>query len=572
MKVIRHDIDPKGDLLIVLKRPNTLNLMPDPPIEHDSYRPPPPYYRRILVDPSQNDNIEIEFRVSSSKMIRSSAFFERMLGGPWKEAVQEATGSPQLRRVSATDWNTDALTIVLNIIHDRAGEEYVPQDPNNFLLVHIAAIVDYYHCHKCTHIEAAMWQWAQNVTFHPSGDILRRSEDTIMLSISYEIDPGGDIELVLNKPNNQEIVPLLQFTQDPPDIDLKPFDNSPCTGRYSVFQELYRTGVSPVDSEVRMRVSSRHLILASRTFQSMLEGPWSEGTSSPQSLRQIDASEWDAMAFAIVLDIIHGRHLEIPVNMSLGLVARVSTVVDYYQCHEALHVYRQSWLSENKEVKAPMDRLCSAALLCLYAGWVFSDKTTISNMARLTLLHSEGLAQIDTYDLPIGGILDNIENQRQHLITESLQLLDTLQGQLVKETSCPSEQEAQCTALTLGVLVRVKHKISSFSTPLEHPYDGYSLNSVLRTIANIEEPMALHSNNMKSRTPKWSKTSRPCSIGGRLKESIEGIQSEIWSFCMRDPLEKTSKEETRYRMNFGDTKLIDVWSGPLSTTNCSDTE
>ncbi|KAL3605357.1 hypothetical protein FPOAC2_00301 [Fusarium poae] len=393
-----------------------------------------------------------------------------------------------------------------------------------------------------------------------------------MLSISYEIDPGGDIELVLNKPNNQEIVPLLQFTQDPPDIDLKPFDNSPCTGRYSVFQELYRTGVSPVDSEVRMRVSSRHLILASRTFQSMLEGPWSEGTSSPQSLRQIDASEWDAMAFAIVLDIIHGRHLEIPVNMSLGLVARVSTVVDYYQCHEALHVYRQSWLSENKEVKAPMDRLCSAALLCLYAAWVFSDKTTISNMARLTLLHSEGLAQIDTYDLPIGGILDNIENQRQHLITESLQLLDTLQGQLVKETSCPSEQEAQCTALTLGVLVRVKHKISSFSTPLEHPYDGYSLNSVLRTIANIEEPMALHSNNMKSRTAKWSKTSRPCSIGGRLKESIEGIQSEIWSFCMRDTLEKTSKEETRYRMNFGDTKLIDVWTGPLSTTNCSDTE
>ncbi|KAM0424086.1 hypothetical protein ACHAPD_002571 [Fusarium lateritium] len=234
-----------------------------------------------------------------------------------------------------------------------------------------------------------------------------------MLSIPYDIDPGGDIELVLNKPNNQKIVPALYFTQDVTDPDNTEFDdlelnNPPCAGRYSAFKELYPAGktiVPPVDSEVRMSVSSRHLILASRAFKAMLEGPWSEATSSSQSVRQINASDWDAMAFAIVLDIIHGRHRGIPEDMTLGLVARIATIVDYYGFHEALYVYRKRWLSENAKVKASTDKLCDASLLCLYAAWVFSDKDIISSMARLTLLYSEGLAQTNTFDLPIGGIL-----------------------------------------------------------------------------------------------------------------------------------------------------------------------
>ncbi|KAL6919029.1 hypothetical protein ACHAPO_004142 [Fusarium lateritium] len=415
-----------------------------------------------------------------------------------------------------------------------------------------------------------------------------------MLSITYEIDPGGDIELVLNKPNNQKIVPVLRFTQDVSDPDNTEsddtillndeelsdeelndpsFDNPPCDGRYSVFKELYpadETYVSPVDSEVRMRVSSRHLILASQTFKAMLEGPWSEGASSSQSVRQINTSEWDAMAFAIVLDIIHGRHRGIPEDMTLGLVTRIATIVDYYGFHEALYVYRKSWLSENLEVKAPTDELSDASLLCLYAAWVFSDKVTMSSMARLVLLYSEGLAQINTSDLPIGGILDVIEGQRQYLITESLQLLDALVEQLLEEKGCPVEQDSQCTALTLGVLLRSRHEIPVLSIPPEQPHNGYSVNFVLRAIADIEEPKELHSKNIKSRISK--RITPPCSIKGRLAGSIESIQSEIWSLCMRDTLEKTLKGETSDRVYYNGIDLevlrarcLDVLRRPLVT-------
>ncbi|KAH7006364.1 hypothetical protein EDB82DRAFT_473033 [Fusarium venenatum] len=144
MKVIRHEIDPKGDLLIVLKHPNTLNLMPDPPTKHESYRPPHPYYD----DPSDDEEVEIEFRVCSLRMIQSSTLFKKMFGGPSKEAVEEATASSHLRKVSATDWNGDALAVVLNIIHDRTGENDVPQEPSTFLLAHITVIVDNYRCEE----------------------------------------------------------------------------------------------------------------------------------------------------------------------------------------------------------------------------------------------------------------------------------------------------------------------------------------------------------------------------------------------------------------------------------------
>jgi hypothetical protein len=58
-----------------------------------------------------------------------------------------------------------------------------------------------------------------------------------MKSISYDINPGGDVELILKKPNKQNIVPESPtFHGNPVDPE---FPNSPCLGRYQVFSELY---------------------------------------------------------------------------------------------------------------------------------------------------------------------------------------------------------------------------------------------------------------------------------------------------------------------------------------------
>jgi hypothetical protein len=111
-----------------------------------------------------------------------------------------------------------------------------------------------------------------------------------MKSIYYEVDSGGDTELILKNPNKQNIVPDCPDRTPEGDPNALAFANPPCLGRYQVLSELYSDDQNETpEVEVRIRVSSRHLIFASRYFRCMLNGPWREATSSSEPIRQISA-------------------------------------------------------------------------------------------------------------------------------------------------------------------------------------------------------------------------------------------------------------------------------------------
>ncbi|EKJ74415.1 hypothetical protein FPSE_05422 [Fusarium pseudograminearum CS3096] len=259
----------------------------------------------------------------------------------------------------------------------------------------------------------------------------------MMTSITYEIDPGGDVELVLESPNKQQIVPIIKYKEDENyrvsmfDGDSDHFfENSFLVGRYAVFNieeedhameedgQETNTANSRSDEliEVRMRVSSRHLILASRTFRTMLEGPWSENLSRASQSQsgpvQVVTSDWDAAALAIVLDAIHGRYQEIPKNVSIGLMTRIATIVDYYECHECLQLISDIWISDVYEVHGVADTFCKSSLLWLYISWVFSKRNIMDPTSRMLLQETLDLSQIDLKDLPLGQILGLISQYR----------------------------------------------------------------------------------------------------------------------------------------------------------------
>ncbi|KAG8674292.1 hypothetical protein FPOAC2_00303 [Fusarium poae] len=224
-----------------------------------------------------------------------------------------------------------------------------------------------------------------------------------MTIITYEIDPGGDIELVLECPNKQQIVPIVTFEEkenfrvpmfDGDSDDF--FDNPALSGRYAVFnpeeeeeeedamdadgggeddtmeadtlETSTSNSISDGLTEVRIRVSSRHLILASRTFRTMLEGPWKENLSQAPGSQsvplQIKTTDWDAAALVIVLDVIHGRYQGIPKTIDIGLLTRIATVVDYYECHESLQLISDIWMA-NLLHEVP-GRFCKISFLWLY--------------------------------------------------------------------------------------------------------------------------------------------------------------------------------------------------------------
>ncbi|KAH7219420.1 hypothetical protein DER44DRAFT_818863 [Fusarium oxysporum] len=166
-----------------------------------------------------------------------------------------------------------------------------------------------------------------------------------MKTISYVIDPDGDIEIVHREPNSHQAIPKIHSDDcsthtDLPDSD---FDNPPATGRYTFFNELYTK--STTVTEV-LRTPFLDLLLASSNKDA--SSPHCSACSSPpsppsQPFTRIHTIGWGAVALAIVLDAIHGRHSEIPRVINLGLLARIATVVDYYKCQEAIHILFGYW-------------------------------------------------------------------------------------------------------------------------------------------------------------------------------------------------------------------------------------
>ncbi|KAI1120277.1 hypothetical protein F5Y10DRAFT_134817 [Nemania abortiva] len=120
---------------------------------------------------------EIHFQVSSAHLTLASRYFGRALRGAFKEAQPGIDG---LRHVDASDWNAEALLIVLRVIHGRNRQ--VPKRLSLETLAKIAVIVDYYDCHEA--FDAFAEIWFQQIEQSPVPDRLDR-DLVLILHVSW---------------------------------------------------------------------------------------------------------------------------------------------------------------------------------------------------------------------------------------------------------------------------------------------------------------------------------------------------------------------------------------------------
>jgi len=151
---------------------------------------------------------------------------------------------------------------------------------------------------------------------------------------------------------------------------------------------------------VNLRVSSKHLILASRYFKTALNGPWTQA-SSPGCSRSIYANDWDPEAFLILMSIIHGRNQQVPRVIGLELLAKIAVLVDYYDCHEAVEVFAEIWLRElRSQLPAQVGR---ELVLWLCVSWVFGYAEVFTFVTTTALQQSQ--EPLPTLGLPITEII-----------------------------------------------------------------------------------------------------------------------------------------------------------------------
>ncbi|KAM0503630.1 hypothetical protein ACHAP8_002869 [Fusarium lateritium] len=361
-----------------------------------------------------------------------------------------------------------------------------------------------------------------------------------MAIITYEIDPGGDIELVLEHPNKQKIVPIITspgwdyYNVPRYDGDFV-LQNPTLVGRYAVFNNIQQDAEYQT-TEVRMRVSSRHLILASCTFRTMLEGPWSENLSQASHSRsgpvQIKTTDWDAAALAIVMDAIHGRYKDIPEDINPGLLARIATIIDYYACHENLQPISDIWITGVCESYQLPEQYCKSTFVWLYISWVFSERNMMSHISRILLLRVTGLSFIHLEDLPVGHILEKIDTKRQQCMRRFMDGLNDLRKTLSEEEGCPMAKNPYCSATMLGILMREQQKLRLLNPPPAAPYSGYSLASFI--LASDAFPSS-KPDRKKGRDGLYKYKPCTCTIAWRLKYVGEEIAKDIDGYDLTKP-------------------------------------
>ncbi|KAK2062937.1 hypothetical protein LY76DRAFT_535898 [Colletotrichum caudatum] len=174
---IAHAVDPEGDVVLVLRNPNkpfalwkvsdwapqAKNDKPDKlrkKSEKADYRkveqpeePSEAEQALLSHDTNAHREFEIKFLLSSRHLILASRYYDKKLKGTWEEATSHrADGRYHLE---ASDWDPDALLILMNVIHGRTKS--VPRRVDCEMLAKIAVLVDYYDCHEVVEVFASVW-------------------------------------------------------------------------------------------------------------------------------------------------------------------------------------------------------------------------------------------------------------------------------------------------------------------------------------------------------------------------------------------------------------------------------
>ncbi|KAI9730579.1 MAG: hypothetical protein M1834_005820 [Cirrosporium novae-zelandiae] len=229
----------------------------------------------------------------------------------------------------------------------------------------------------------------------------------------------------------------------------------------------FPSDVSSDSSRIRIRVSSKHLILASPVFRSMLEGEFKESKilESDKSV-QIPLPDEDPNTFLLIMLILHGLNREVPRKISVTMLAKVATIVDKYELYEAVDTFLEIWLSKLKTVRPTM--LSRAALYnlgftdniipWLWISSVFKLDKDFQFIKKLAAEMSAGkFEEENIVEFPIrDSVIDGINEARQRFCKQFYEIVRSL---LLNHKHRVTICSLECDTVILDILLRFMREL-----------------------------------------------------------------------------------------------------------------
>ncbi|KAF4451700.1 hypothetical protein F53441_5379 [Fusarium austroafricanum] len=327
-----------------------------------------------------------------------------------------------------------------------------------------------------------------------------------------ELDSQADALLILQRPNLQKV--RAEADQDASDDDesVKTRMGTPRTQDSNstrspiTLEEI--TSLQPYldngdSNQIEFRISAKHLAIASPVFRGMIQGKFQESQPNRDGLLEIKASDWNAHALLILLDIIHGHHREVPGRLDLETIAQIGLLVDYYDCLEITEIFFDRWSTHIPRWIANYRRSLSGMrlptpadfgeneTLLLFIAWVFQGSSTFWTLTMSAVNNANGFIKTE---LPIPNqVLKRIDEKRVELLDRIFSRLYKLQEDLVVgRVGCSLE----CSCRLLGYLMKQMREHDLPMIKPEKPFSGYSVTFVIAILRRIKTPIWRNNKNI----------------------------------------------------------------------------
>lgn len=194
----------------------------------------------------------------------------------------------------------------------------------------------------------------------------------------YEVDPDADTLIIIPTPSKS----FAPWEEAAPNSDAS-----------SVYAGILRGTSRPPNTyasiasapEVRLKVSSRHLGLASKHFRNKFRY---DNPVEADGRVHVTLGGYDPKAVIVVMDAVHGRGRKVPRSVDLELLAKIAVFVDAFRFHEAVEVYAERWF-EGLEGSLPT-KYGRDLVLWIYVSYVFRQQEVFRRASNVAILQSNG--------------------------------------------------------------------------------------------------------------------------------------------------------------------------------------
>ena len=188
-----------------------------------------------------------------------------------------------------------------------------------------------------------------------------------------------------------------------------PVDDPPAPTGGTLTGDVRDSEKQPKSEHIRMRVSSKHLILASPYFRNMLQGDFKEGVDlDTTGAAKIPLVGDHPAALLILLNIIHGHTRRVPRDVDLRMLTWIAILVSKYEFHEVAEMFTDTWVEKLKGSMPISLTDDLRAAICIY--WVFRKSSEFKRATQIALMDSNDRIEVDGLPIP-SSVFGNIRIQ-----------------------------------------------------------------------------------------------------------------------------------------------------------------